>query len=108
MLQSIVVGVSALQPESRMKSRFVRLANCFTGSTFRENVASSPPSAGVITTTTRVGRLAFELMGKEQRFGPYRDMPLQHVSRGVLSPMKKGGDATTFRRQFERIREIVP
>src|ERR1017187_7404126 len=69
MLQSIVVGVSALQPESRMKSRLVRLANCFTGSTFRENVASSPPSAGLITTTTRVVRLAARAVARSVRYG---------------------------------------
>ncbi|MGZ5429947.1 MAG: 30S ribosomal protein S12 methylthiotransferase RimO [Thermoanaerobaculia bacterium] len=50
----------------------------------------------------------FELMAKEPRFVPYVDMPLQHVSRRILSVMKRGGDATSYRKQFERIREIVP
>ena len=50
----------------------------------------------------------FELMAKEPRFVPYVDMPLQHVSRKILAAMKRGGDAATYRKQFERIREIVP
>jgi len=50
----------------------------------------------------------FELMAKEPRFVPYVDMPLQHVSRRILSAMKRGGDGASYRQQFERIREIVP
>ena len=50
----------------------------------------------------------FELMAKEPRFVPYVDMPLQHVSRKILAAMKRGGDAASYRRQFEEIRSIVP
>ena len=50
----------------------------------------------------------FELMAKEPRFVPYVDMPLQHVSRKILAAMKRGGDAASYRKQFEEIREIVP
>ncbi len=50
----------------------------------------------------------FELMAKEPRFVPYVDMPLQHVSRRILAAMKRGGDAASYRRQFEEIRSIVP
>lgn len=50
----------------------------------------------------------FELMAKEPRFVPYVDMPLQHVSRKILSAMKRGGDARTYLKQFEEIRSIVP
>ncbi len=50
----------------------------------------------------------FELMAREPRFVPYVDMPLQHVSRRVLAAMKRGGDATSYRKQFARIREVVP
>ena len=50
----------------------------------------------------------FELMAKEKRFVPYVDMPLQHVSRKILSSMKRGGDGRTYARQFEEIRNIVP
>jgi ribosomal protein S12 methylthiotransferase len=47
-------------------------------------------------------------MAREPRFVPYVDIPLQHVSRRVLAAMKRGGDATSTRKQFEKIREIVP
>ena len=50
----------------------------------------------------------FELMAKEPRFLPYVDMPLQHVSKRVLSAMKRGGDSESYLKQFERIREVVP
>jgi len=50
----------------------------------------------------------FELMAKEPRFLPYVDMPLQHVSRKILAAMKRGGDPESYRKQFARIREIVP
>ena len=38
----------------------------------------------------------FELMAREKRFVPYVDMPLQHVSRKILSSMKRGGDGRTY------------
>ncbi len=50
----------------------------------------------------------FELMSAEPRFVPYVDIPLQHVSRRILSAMQRGGDAAGFRRQLAEIREIVP
>ncbi len=50
----------------------------------------------------------FELMAKETRFVPYVDMPLQHVSRRILTSMKRGGDSAGYLRQFEEIRKIVP
>jgi len=50
----------------------------------------------------------FELMAKEPRFVPYVDIPLQHVSRRILSAMKRGGDGESYSKLFERIREIVP
>ncbi len=50
----------------------------------------------------------FELMAKERRFVPYVDMPLQHVSRRILAAMKRGGDAASYLRQFEEIRNTVP
>ncbi|MFI5120335.1 MAG: 30S ribosomal protein S12 methylthiotransferase RimO [Thermoanaerobaculia bacterium] len=50
----------------------------------------------------------FELMAKEKRFVPYVDMPLQHVSRKILASMKRGGDAASYLRQLEEIRNIVP
>jgi len=50
----------------------------------------------------------FELMAAEPRFVPYVDIPLQHVSRRILAAMQRGGDGTTYRKQFETIRSIVP
>ena len=50
----------------------------------------------------------FELMASNPRFVPYVDMPLQHVSRKILSQMKRGGDAKSYENQFEEIRKIVP
>jgi ribosomal protein S12 methylthiotransferase len=48
------------------------------------------------------------LMAREPRFLPYVDVPLQHVSRTVLSAMRRGGDPPTYRRMIARMREIVP
>jgi ribosomal protein S12 methylthiotransferase len=50
----------------------------------------------------------FELMASNPRFVPYVDMPLQHVSRKILTSMKRGGDARSYLKQFEEIRRIVP
>ncbi len=48
------------------------------------------------------------LMAAQPRFLPYVDIPLQHVSRGVLAAMKRGGDAVSYRAMVGRMREIVP
>ena len=39
---------------------------------------------------------------------PYVDIPLQHVSRPILSAMRRGGDSAAYRRLVARMREIVP
>ncbi len=44
----------------------------------------------------------------QPRFLPYIDIPLQHVSRGVLTAMKRGGDARSYGEMFAGIRERVP
>jgi ribosomal protein S12 methylthiotransferase len=49
-----------------------------------------------------------ELMAKEPRFVSYVDIPLQHVSRSVLSKMRRGGDPDSYRRMIDRMREAVP
>jgi ribosomal protein S12 methylthiotransferase len=49
-----------------------------------------------------------DLMAREPRFLPYVDIPLQHVSRSVLSKMRRGGDAPSYRRMLDRMREKVP
>ena len=48
------------------------------------------------------------LMARERRFVPYVDIPLQHVSRPILSAMRRGGDPAAYRRLVSRMREIVP
>src|SRR5262249_6734714 len=49
-----------------------------------------------------------DLMARDSRFVPYVDIPLQHVSRSVLSKMKRGGDAVSYLAMIERMREKVP
>jgi ribosomal protein S12 methylthiotransferase len=49
-----------------------------------------------------------ELMAREPRFVPYVDIPLQHVSRAILSKMRRGGDPASYRTLLERMRRIVP
>jgi ribosomal protein S12 methylthiotransferase len=49
-----------------------------------------------------------ELMAREPRFVPYVDIPLQHVARPILSAMRRGGDAKSYLRMIERMRERVP
>ena len=49
-----------------------------------------------------------ELMAREPRFVPYVDIPLQHVSRAILSQMRRGGDPASYLAMIERMRRIVP
>jgi ribosomal protein S12 methylthiotransferase len=51
---------------------------------------------------------ALHLMAREARFVPYVDIPLQHVSRLILSAMRRGGDAASYLQMIARMREIVP
>jgi ribosomal protein S12 methylthiotransferase len=48
------------------------------------------------------------LMAREPRFVPYVDIPLQHVSRPILSAMRRGGDGASYLALAARMREIVP
>jgi ribosomal protein S12 methylthiotransferase len=48
------------------------------------------------------------LMAAERRFLPYVDVPLQHVSRPVLSAMRRGGDSAAYLAMIDRMRAIVP
>ncbi|MGH9316781.1 MAG: 30S ribosomal protein S12 methylthiotransferase RimO [Thermoanaerobaculia bacterium] len=48
-----------------------------------------------------------DLMARQPRFLPYVDIPLQHVSRPILAKMRRGGDATSYLRMIERMRERV-
>ena len=48
------------------------------------------------------------LMAQEPRFLSYVDIPLQHVSRSILSKMRRGGDPASYRRMIARMRGLVP
>ena len=49
-----------------------------------------------------------DLMSREPRFLPYVDIPLQHVSRPILSAMRRGGDSAAYLRMLARMRERAP
>lgn len=48
------------------------------------------------------------LMGQEERFCSYVDMPLQHSHPEILKAMRRGGNAGRYLRQLERARELAP
>ncbi|HEX3526021.1 MAG TPA: 30S ribosomal protein S12 methylthiotransferase RimO [Thermoanaerobaculia bacterium] len=48
------------------------------------------------------------LMGTEERFCSYLDMPLQHSHGDILTAMRRGGDARRYLRLLERARELAP
>jgi ribosomal protein S12 methylthiotransferase len=48
------------------------------------------------------------LMGSEERFVSYIDMPLQHSHPEVLKAMRRGGNARRYLRLLERAREVAP
>jgi ribosomal protein S12 methylthiotransferase len=50
----------------------------------------------------------FELMGREERFVSYCDIPLQHVSANVLQRMRRPGSPKEYREMVSRMRELVP
>src|SRR5258708_24170990 len=50
----------------------------------------------------------FELMGRDQRFVSYCDIPLQHVSAQVLKTMRRPGSPKEYREMVTRMRELVP
>jgi ribosomal protein S12 methylthiotransferase len=49
-----------------------------------------------------------DLMARERRFVPYVDIPLQHVSREVLTKMRRGGDGASYLAMIDGMRERVP
>jgi ribosomal protein S12 methylthiotransferase len=49
-----------------------------------------------------------DLMAGQPRFVPYVDIPLQHVSRTVLSAMRRGGDGASYRAMVAKMRDRVP
>jgi ribosomal protein S12 methylthiotransferase len=48
------------------------------------------------------------LMGQEERFVSYLDMPLQHSHPEILRAMRRGGSPERYRRLIERARELAP
>ncbi|HEX4499530.1 MAG TPA: 30S ribosomal protein S12 methylthiotransferase RimO [Thermoanaerobaculia bacterium] len=48
------------------------------------------------------------LMGTEERFCSYLDMPLQHSHGEILTAMRRGGDAKRYLRLLDRARELAP
>ena len=48
------------------------------------------------------------LMGQEERFNSYIDMPLQHTHPEMLKAMRRGGRAERYLRLLERARELAP
>ena len=49
-----------------------------------------------------------ELMGTEERFCSYLDIPLQHSEAEILRAMKRGGTAPRYLHLLEKARRIVP
>jgi ribosomal protein S12 methylthiotransferase len=49
-----------------------------------------------------------KLMGSEERFCSYVDMPLQHSHPEILKSMRRGGKRRTYLRLLERARKHVP
>jgi ribosomal protein S12 methylthiotransferase len=48
------------------------------------------------------------LMGEEERFVSYLDIPLQHSHPEILTAMRRGGSAEGYLRLLERARELAP
>ncbi len=48
------------------------------------------------------------LMGTEERFVSYIDMPLQHSHPDILKAMRRGGNPRRYLRQLEKARELAP
>ncbi|MEM7480090.1 MAG: 30S ribosomal protein S12 methylthiotransferase RimO [Acidobacteriota bacterium] len=48
------------------------------------------------------------LMGQEERFVSYVDMPLQHSHPEILRAMRRGGSAQRYLRQLEKARALAP
>jgi len=49
-----------------------------------------------------------DVMARDSRFVPYVDIPLQHVSRPVLSAMRRGGDPASYMAMLDSLRDRVP
>jgi ribosomal protein S12 methylthiotransferase len=57
---------------------------------------------------TTLDRELLRLMGQEERFVSYLDMPLQHSHPEVLKAMRRGGGPDRYRRILDEARELAP
>ncbi|MEM7350531.1 MAG: 30S ribosomal protein S12 methylthiotransferase RimO [Acidobacteriota bacterium] len=57
---------------------------------------------------TTLDQELIRLMGREERFVSYIDMPLQHSHPEILRAMRRGGKAERYLRQLEQARELAP
>jgi ribosomal protein S12 methylthiotransferase len=57
---------------------------------------------------TTLDRDLLRLMGQEERFVSYIDMPLQHTHPEMLSAMRRGGTADRYRRILDDARTLAP
>jgi ribosomal protein S12 methylthiotransferase len=57
---------------------------------------------------TTLDQELIRLMGQEERFVSYVDMPLQHSEREILRAMRRGGDGDRYLELLSRIRELAP
>ena len=57
---------------------------------------------------TTLDEALLRLIGEEERFVSYIDIPLQHADRDVLRAMRRGGSAERYLRLLERARELAP
>ncbi len=57
---------------------------------------------------TTLHRELLALMGQEQRFCSYLDMPLQHSHPEILKAMRRGGSPQRYRRLLDQARELAP
>jgi ribosomal protein S12 methylthiotransferase len=57
---------------------------------------------------TTLDRELLALMGREERFVSYVDMPLQHTHPEMLTAMRRGGTADRYRRILDEARELAP
>lgn len=56
----------------------------------------------------RVSPRLLEAMAASRRLVPYIDLPLQHADREILRRMARPGNAESYLRQIERLREALP
>ena len=57
---------------------------------------------------TTLDEQLLRLMGSEERFCSYLDMPLQHSHPEILKAMRRGGRRERYLRLLERARDLVP